>query len=225
MSKAIRVGILEDDEDMREYLVDVLEGEPSVEIAFSCGLLNEAARAVTKNLPPDLCLVDLDLPDGKGSDFVASLVQNSSAKALILTVLGDRESVMAGFSAGAHGYLLKDTEADQIIRHIHDTAAGANPISAQVSTHLLDHYLRHQSAHPAGKTIQTDDATEVSLTKREVEVLTLFAKGLSYKETAQAMEISPHTVNDYVKIIYGKLAVSSRNEAVFEALQLGWIKL
>lgn len=225
MSQATRVGILEDDEDMREYLVDVLETTPSLEIAFSCGLLNDATQNIAENSAPDLCLVDLDLPDGNGAEFVAALTQNSSAKALILTVLGDRESVMAGFSAGAHGYLLKDAEADQIIRHIHDTAAGANPISAQVSTHLLDHYLRHQNAAPTQKSVELTDGVDVALTKREVEVLTLFAKGLSYKETAQALEISPHTVNDYVKSIYGKLAVSSRNEAVFEALQLGWIKL
>ncbi|MEO9491958.1 MAG: LuxR C-terminal-related transcriptional regulator, partial [Marinomonas sp.] len=78
-------------------------------------------------------------------------------------------------------------------------------------------YLKNRSKSP--DTADPNDA----LTKREIDVLTLFAKGLSYKETAEALGISAHTVNDYVKSVYSKLSVNSRNEAVYEAMQLGWI--
>ncbi|MEP0189995.1 MAG: response regulator transcription factor [Erythrobacter sp.] len=215
----VRIGILEDDDDMRDYLVSVIEAQPDMQLAFCCASLHGAIGQLRSGKTPDLCLVDLDLPDGRGSDFVAKLTQTSQAKALILTVLGDRESVMTGFSAGAHGYLLKDTEPPQVVQHMQDTIAGASPISAQVSTYLLDHYLKNQS--------KTSDATDPidALTKREVDVLTLFAKGLSYRETAEALGISAHTVNDYVKSVYSKLSVNSRNEAVYEAMQLGWITI
>ena len=217
MTGIVRIGILEDDEDMRAYLMAVIEAEPDMQLAFSCASLHAAMGQLQSGGAPDLCLVDLDLPDGKGSDFVAKLTKVSSAKALILTVLGDRESVMTGFSAGAHGYLLKDTEPSQIVQHMQDTIGGASPISAQVSTYLLDHYLKNQSKSP-------DEAASLeALTNREVDVLTLFAKGLSYRETAEAVGISAHTVNDYVKSVYSKLSVNSRNEAVYEAMQLGWI--
>jgi len=119
MSQAARIGILEDDEDMRAYLMSVIVAQPHMQLAFSCASLHAAMGQLQSGGAPDLCLVDLDLPDGKGSDFVAKLTQMSNAKALILTVLGDRESVMTGFSAGAHGYLLKDTEPTQIVQHMH----------------------------------------------------------------------------------------------------------
>lgn len=217
MTGTSKIGILEDDDDMRSYLMAVIEAEPNMQVAFCCASLHAAMGQLRSGTAPDLCLVDLELPDGRGSDFVAKLTQTSEAKALILTVLGDRESVMTGFSAGAHGYLLKDTEPPQIVQHLKDTIAGASPISAQVSTYLLDHYLKNQSKSP--DTTDPNDA----LTKREIDVLTLFAKGLSYKETAEALGISAHTVNDYVKSVYSKLSVNSRNEAVYEAMQLGWI--
>ena len=219
-SNPIRVGILEDSPDMQTYLAHILSLEKSVKIAFSVSTLAEAKRHIKNKEIPDICLVDLDLPDGNGADFVSYITQNTECKALILTVLGDKVSVMSGFASGAHGYLLKDTEPGQIMRHIQDTLAGANPISAQVSKHLLQHYLGHQT-----EATQQLETTKSALTDRETEILTLFAKGMSYKETAGVLEISTNTVNDYVKSIYGKLYVNSRNEAVFEALQMGWIKV
>lgn len=220
MTDIMNIGILEDDPDMRSYLAYILEKEDSVNIVFKAERLEQARQALSEGAKPDLCLVDLDLPDGNGAEFVSYLSEKTDCKALILTVLGDKVSVMSGFSSGAHGYLLKDSEPDDIMRHIKDTLAGANPVSAQVSKHLLDHYLGHQASS------KTETKTSISqLTKRETEILTLFAKGMSYKETARVLEISTNTVSDYVKSIYGKLYVNSRNEAVFEALQMGWIKV
>jgi len=205
---------------MQAYLAHILSSEKTINIVFSVTTLAEAMAHIKNKDVPDICLVDLDLPDGNGADFVSYITQNTGCKALILTVLGDKVSVMSGFASGAHGYLLKDTEPRQIMRHIQDTLAGANPISAQVSTHLLQHYLGHKT-----EAAQQPETIASNLTERETEILTLFAKGMSYKETASVLEISTNTVNDYVKSIYGKLYVNSRNEAVFEALQMGWIKV
>lgn len=219
MSAPFRIGILEDDRDMQAYLQYALSEADGMETAFCCATLFDALAYLDQDGAPDLCLVDLDLPDGSGATFVSHLTSQTQAKALILTVLGDKVSVMSGFSSGAHGYLLKDAAPEQIVHHIRETLSGANPISAQVSKHLLEHYMRHQ------ETDAGEDETPSKLTARESEILTLFAKGMSYKETATTLNISTNTVNDFVKSIYSKLYVNSRNEAVFEALQMGWIKI
>ncbi len=213
---AFQIGILEDDDNMRAYLKHILDDVPTLQIAFSEATLSAARQAMKSLDRIDLCLVDLQLPDGNGAEFVKDLLPKD-CKALILTVLGDRMSVLAALEAGADGYLLKDTAPKQIIRHIDDTLKGANPISSQAATHLLRIFKDQKSA--------TDDNPKSTLTPRETEILTLFAKGLSYKEAAETLEISPYTVSDYVKSIYSKLSVNSRNEAVFEALQLGWIDI
>lgn len=218
MTDKLNVGILEDDAEMRDYLRSIFDDENSIEIQFSCATVKAAESALASTSRLDICLVDLQLPDGNGADFVKHMLKNSKAKALILTVLGDRTSVLAALEAGAHGYLLKDTAPEQIIQNIQDTVNGANPISPQAATHLLDLFKTQNTPAQSEKSIST-------LTQRETDILTMFAKGLSYRETAEALNLSPHTVSDYVKNIYGKLSVHSRNEAVFEALQMGWIEL
>ena len=219
MSRPIVIGILEDDPDMRGYLRTILEQQDAFTVAFACETIAKAQAALSRiGGKVDLCLVDLQLPDGNGADFVRDLRKDTNSKALILTVLGDKVSVLAALEAGADGYLLKDTPPDQIIRHIHDTIKGVNPISPQAATHLLKIF---KDAPAPAKTLEIAS----TLTEREQDILTMFAKGLSYKEAASALGISPHTVSDYVKSIYTKLSVHSRNEAVFEALQLGWIDI
>ena len=211
----IRVGVLEDDQNMRSYLEAVLTKEPEIDLAFCVPTLSEAMSMPSSDL--DLCLIDMQLPDGDGIDFVTHLLQSSRAKALILTVLGDKVSVMAAIRAGAHGYLLKDSAPHQILRHIKDALRGESPISSRAVTHMLE-ALRHQ---PKAEQIQKTS----ELSERETEILTLFAKGLSYRETSDLLNISTHTVGAHAKSIYSKLEVNSRNEAIFEALKLEWITL
>jgi len=99
---------------------------------------------------------------------------------------------------------------------IHQTLNGGSPISASVAAYLLRN-LRTNTAHSI-------DATEANLTSRELELLKLMAKGMSNKEVAMAMQISHFTVGDHIKAIYRKLAVRSRGEAVFEAMNRGLIR-
>ncbi len=216
MTKAkITVGVLEDDDVMRDYIQHVLSSDNDFELVFSVPTIRQALDEIEAERIPDICLVDLQLPDGIGTEFVEKLSKTTESKALILTVLGDRVSVMAGVESGAQGYLLKDSAPEMILQHIRDALKGANPMSAQATTHLLSMVKEHQARKvPVQKSI---------LTERETEILTLFAKGMSYGETAEMLSISSHTVRDYVKSIYRKLDVNSKNEAVFEAVQMGWI--
>lgn len=217
MSEAIKIGILEDDEDMRAYLAMLLRQSPDMDVVYSCATLEEA-RVAAKGIQADLCLVDLQLPDGNGVEFIRHIKETSDTKALILTILGDKASVLIAFEAGANGYLLKDTPPEQIRRDIRAVINGGNPISPQAATHLL-------SLMEPRPNDELADTREDILTDREKDVLIMFSRGLSYKETAATLKISRHTVSDYVKSIYRKLSVHSRNEAIFEAVQNGWLDL
>ena len=216
MSTDIKIGILEDDVHMRKWLGLLIAKHDSMSVVFSSPTLKHAMAALSTGKDPNLCLVDIQLPDGSGTDFVKHLKNIGTSKALILTVLGDKVSVMAGLDAGADGYVLKDAPPDQIIQSIQDVLKGANPLSAQASSHLLKAFKDgRQGSMPL---------TPSPLTHRETEILTIFAKGLSYNETAETLNVSPHTIREHVKSIYKKMSVHSRNEAIFEAVKLRWIE-
>lgn len=223
MTTIFSVGILEDSFSMRHHFSKIAERSDTLRLAFAAETLAEA-RAMYAATPCDICLVDLQLPDGSGIDFVTDL-QNANtdgegAKALILTVLGDKVSVLAALQAGAQGYLLKDTPSAQIEQAIISVMNGANPISPQAATHLLSILNSDPDPDPD----PAPDALPKSLiTAREKDVLTMFSRGLSYQETADVLGITINTVREYTKTIYRKLSVHSRNEAIFEALQNGWI--
>ena len=210
-----RIGIVEDDGHLRAYLCGVVAASSVLEVAFAEGDIAGALRRV-EAIPVDLCLVDLQLPDGNGADLVRHLKSVSEVKCLILTVLGDRTSVIAALDSGADGYLLKDTDPEALVRSILSTLEGYAPISPQAAHFLLDMY--QQTARKLSPA-----ADETTLTAREQEVLKLFSRGLSYREAADVLQISEHTIRDHVKATYRKLSVHSRSEAIFEARQLGII--
>jgi DNA-binding NarL/FixJ family response regulator len=214
-ARSSRIAILEDDEDLRAYLAGIVAEAEGLEVAFSEGTVAGACRRCD-DTPFDLCLVDLKLPDGSGLDFVAHMKRVRPAKTLILTVLGDRVSVLVALKAGADGYLLKDTPPELLRRDIRATLDGETPLSPQAATYLLEVWKG------AAADLVPSDGSE-GLTAREVEVLRLFSRGLSYREAADILKISQHTIGDHVKAIYRKLSVHSRSEAVFEARQLGLI--
>ena len=130
----INVGIVEDDDDLRAYLSAVVSAAPGLKLVFAAGSLAEAVWAESGET--DVCLIDIQLPDGNGLEFAARLKARSNTKALILTVLGDRESVFKALEAGADGHLLKDTPPDQIVRDIKSVFAGATPCPYRI----LDSY-------------------------------------------------------------------------------------
>lgn len=210
----IRVAILEDDAPARKFYANLFVREPGFELAFAAANVAEA-QAALPGAKVDVALVDIRLPDGNGLEFIAPFLAETGGKALILTILGDRASVMLAFEFGASGYLLKDTPPEQILRDIRALIHGGCPISPQAAAHLLS--LVAPTKTPALG--QPDNI----LTPRECDVLTMFAKGLSYQDAAAALELSVHTIGDHVKRIYKKMQVRSRSEAVFEAVQNGWL--
>lgn len=205
----ISVGVLEDNLEFSRFLTGLVDRSPQLRLQFAHETLAGALRAWHAG-PVDLLLVDMQLPDGSGLDLVRAAAQ-SPARILMLTVLADRESVLTALEAGAHGYLLKDTNAERIVAAIIDVLAGDAPISPSAAAHVLA-TLRRENTDPAARP-----------TPREREIVHMIARGLTYAEVARVLGISVHTVGDHIKAIYRKLEVGSKSEAVFEARNQGWL--
>lgn len=213
-----RVIVIEDDERLRRYALDVLSQAEDFAIVGDAGTLAEGLPLVDHF--PDLALLDLGLPDGSGIKVIEAIrAKVPSCRVLVFTVFEDRASVLGTLKAGADGYLLKDTTAQMLLAHVRATLAGETPISARAASHLLS-FVRDE---PAAGDAAPADAPHLS--PRERELLEYLARGLSRKEAARVMNLSPHTVAEYVQSIYRKLQVRSRGEAVYEAIQAKLIRI
>jgi DNA-binding NarL/FixJ family response regulator len=209
------VYLLEDDAQTRQSLVRrIMEAGPDLHVAKAVGTCSEI-RSVLEASRPDVLLVDLGLPDGDGLDIIRETARRWPAVLImVISVFGDEMRVVAAIKAGAAGYLLKDDAAVGLSAAIGQLLAGGSPISPAIARHLLRHFRVEPN--------QTSTET-IRLTVREQEVLTLASKGFSYAETAGLLGLTASTVSSYTKNIYEKLAVSSRNEAVYEATRMGLI--
>jgi DNA-binding NarL/FixJ family response regulator len=237
LSRPARVFLLEDDPLLRSGLIRLVEQAEGFELAGEAGSVAEALAALAGLArAPDLLLADLGMPDGSGLDVVRAVRQRWDARILIFTVFGDQTSVISALEAGADGFVLKDSRPDDLVAAMRSTLSGGAPISAAAAAHLLRR-LRSASvgaggpgsAATAAAPVRPDAAPapveDFGLTPREKETLELLARGFSQKEVARKLDISPHTVGAHVKAIYSKMAVNSRSEAVFEAVQSGLIDL
>lgn len=186
-----------------------------LEICGSADTLATGRALLASN--PDVLLIDLALPDGNGVDLIREArTQLSGVKIIVVSIFGDARSVVRAIEAGADGYLLKGADPREAEAAIRSVLEGGAPISPAVASHILSR-MRERSAARA--------ELDAPLTEKEIAILTDLAKGFRYKEVARLHGISPHTVADHVKSIYRKLAVNSRSEAVFEAVQAGLIRL
>lgn len=213
----ISVAIVEDEPEVRRRFEDAVRLHPRLSWQFSAGTAAEAIAHVARR-PADVYLVDLGLPDRDGRDFIRWLVaRQPEALAMVVTVFGDEEHVLTSLEAGAMGYLLKDTPGTEIAQRIVELHAGGSPISPSVARSVIRRFTRQPADASAAA------AAENPLSKRELEVLRLIEKGMTYDEVAQVLSISWHTVTAYLRRVYQKLQVNSRGEAVYEARQRGII--
>lgn len=214
-SPRARVAVVEDDAILREDLARMVTQTEGLELAGQADTLTAGRALIQSNL--DVLLIDLALPDGNGVDLIAEARTSLPAlKIIVVSIFGDAHSVVRAIEAGADGYLLKGADAVEAASAIRTVLDGGAPISPAVASHIL--------ARMRDRRDTTREKLDAPLTEREIAVLTDLAKGFRYKEVARLHSISPHTVADHVKSIYRKLAVNSRSEAVFEAVQAGLIR-
>ncbi|MEL7311448.1 MAG: response regulator transcription factor [Pseudomonadota bacterium] len=217
MAKKTQVFILEDDEQTRLSLINRLEREARFEVCASAGTIGESVPLL-KTQRPDVLLVDLQLPDGESFGLIAAHTERApDVPVLVISVFGDEKRVVSAIEAGAQGYLLKDDAGEDLTDAIDQVLAGEAPISPAIARHLI---RRFQVASTGGAPKETAPRQDV-LSEREIEVLRLASKGLTYQETAKMLGVSVNTVGTYTRRVYQKLAVSSRAEALFEARQMG----
>ncbi len=226
-----RVLIVEDDPQMRDFFAASVRRSDQLTLVASVGsvadaraLLDGAARG------PDVLLTDLGLPDGSGLEVIRYARQrHPECEALVISMFGDEDNVLASIEAGALGYIHKDAAPDDIAHTILEMKAGASPISPMIARRVLSKYLSLQSNKPLSPVDISQaaiksgaiDGEKSLLSRREQEVLELIARGFSYAEIARLQAVSVHTVQTHIKSLYSKLAVHSKNEAVFEATRMG----
>ena len=211
MSKAknsvnIAVAIVEDDVPAREILAGWIRNAPG----FRCvGEFDDAETALAK-LPiekPSVVLFDINLPGMNGIECVRRLKPRlPDTQFVMVTVYEDANHIFNALSAGASGYLLKQTRRNELIEALKDVHAGGSPMSSQIARKVVQNFYRNET--------QTTDGETVELSGREREVLELLARGYLYKEIADMLKISVQTVNTYIRRIYEKLHVRSRAQAV-----------
>jgi len=215
----LQVLLVEDEINTRQMLEQAINAHEQCHVMAACGTLNDALKLLEVQ-QPDVLLVDLGLPDGDGTELIRDIYRRGySTEIMVITVFGDERHVIRAIEAGATGYILKDAMTDDICTSIMQLVDGGAPISAPIARHLLGRFRQPEA------TDEQQDMDVPALTRREQEVLSQLARGFSFPEISEILCISPHTVASHVKHIYRKLAVRSRSEAVFEALQLGLIDI
>ncbi|MCW6533927.1 response regulator [Sphingomonas lycopersici] len=208
------VVIVEDDPLVATHVARGVEAHEGLSLVATAATLAQARALLDR--PVDLFILDLGLPDGSGIELIADIRARGGLepKILVLSVLGDQETVLAAVLAGADGYLLKDLDSLDIGQQAADALTGGAPLSPSIAAYVLRHLRKQQEQ---AKTVEWDPG----LSPREIELLQLLARGYSNRQAAVALEISPHTIGDHVKSIYRKLRVSSRGEAMVRAFRNG----
>ena len=202
--------IVEDIPETRTWMGRILAlAFPGIAVRAAATL--EGARRLLDD-PLDLALIDLNLPDGFGAEFIVEVKGRfPAAVCVVATTFDDDEHLFPSLQAGADGYLLKDMTVEQIQNLLLGIQRGIPPLSPAVAQRLLGHFRAPLPTVPS----------RPELTPREQETLALIAKGLSIKEAAAILDLSQHTVGGYVKEIYRKLGIGSRAEAALEASRMG----
>lgn len=204
----IKVCIVEDNDDMRESVAQVLNQAPGLR----CMNAYASAEAAVRDLPsqkPDVALVDINLPGMNGIECVTKLkARLPHLQVLMLTRYEQSDMIFDSIRAGASGYLLKHTPAEELIEAVEQVHSGGAPMTMQIARKVINHFQQIQKP-----------ASEVEkLTAREQEVLALLAKGYLYKEIADHLSISINTLRNHLRTIYDKLHVHSRTEATVKYL-------
>ncbi len=201
----IRIIVVDDHPVVRHGLVAILRYEPDMDVVGSAEDGPTAVQLI-EELRPDVVLLDLHLPGLSGVEVMTSLrAAGVTTRYLILTTYDTDEYIVPALTAGAQGYLLKDSSTEELGRAIRTLMSGGAAIEPSVAARLLERM--HEPN-------QNDEISE-----RERDVLQLLVAGSSNKAIAAQLQISEHTVKTHMSRIFGKLGVQSRAEAVAVALQ------
>jgi two-component system, NarL family, response regulator LiaR len=211
--------ILADDHPIvRKALKNEIEKDAGLKVVGEATDGEEAVK-LTKDLKPDIVIMDIGMPRLNGIEATRQIKSVSpDTIVLVLTVYDDIEHILGILESGADGYLTKNVLVEEIIHSIHTAAAGETVLSPKVFQQVLRYALRN-SIKP--KILDSG----IKLTVREIEILKMVATGLSNKAIADKLNLGTRTIKSHLVDIFAKLKVFSRTEAVITGLRAGFIKL
>ena len=213
----IRVALVDDQAIVRAGLARILSPADGFEVIAECADGREALDELPP-LDPDVVLMDIRMPVLDGIAATAGLREAADTVVLVLTTFGEDEVLWGALEAGAAGFVLKDSSAEDLIGAVRAVAAGAAWFDPAVAPRVLEHYRR--SVAPAGR----QAARLELLSEREREVLRLMARGATNGEIATALYVAEATVKTHIGSIFGKLGVRDRPAAIVFAYDHGVVK-
>lgn len=216
MSQPIRLFITDDHAIVRSGIRAVAATQPDIEVVGEAENGRIAVELVAQ-LQPDVVLMDLVMPEMDGIEAIRQITEaDPTARILVLTSFAADDKVFPAIKAGAMGYLLKESGADELLEAIRGVHGGETMLHPAIARRLLDEVARPSKAQPP---------TEEPLTEREVDVLRLVARGQSNREIAAELVISEATVRTHVSNVLAKLHLASRTQAALYALREGIARL
>ncbi|MEF3322853.1 response regulator transcription factor [Gulosibacter sp. GYB002] len=202
--------IVDDHAAVRAGVTAILTADPDIEILGEAATGHDAIQLIDSR-EPEVVVLDLQLPDRDGIDICREITARTATRVLILTAYEISNNITAALDAGAAGFLAKTAEPQQMIDAVHAVAAGQAYLTPSVTRYVI--------AQATGKNTpkRTTSAGAPELTDREQEVLQLVAEGLTNKQIAQRLVVSPATAKTHLARIMQKLGVSTRTQAAMLA--------
>lgn len=213
-----RVLLVDDHALLREGLAGIIAAQPDLEVVGQAGDGLEAV-VMAQALQPDLVLMDVQMPALDGIEAARQIREKLPETTIVmLTVRDDDEKLLEALKAGAQGYLLKDIHSREMLAMLRGALRGEAALSPRMAGRVLAEFQRMNARAPAYFAAEEE---LVELTRRELETLSVAARGASDKEIAEELSISVHTVKSHMRSILAKLHVNTRREAARVARSKG----